>query len=81
MPCFFFSGIAKGGPGPPNLCCALPLILKDRDTLIDQSYVLIKQSVDQVLLCQCTDSGYATALLFSVNRGILHLTAVTICHQ
>ena len=67
--------------GPPHLCCALPLISKDQDTLIEQSYILIKQLVGQVLLCQETDSGYATALLLSVKQGILHLTAVTIYDQ
>ena len=36
--------------GPPNLSCALLLKLKDRDTLIEQSYILIRQSVIQVLM-------------------------------
>ena len=45
------SGIAKGMPGRaytlPNACCALPLYLqKDQDSLIEQSYILVKLSVN-----------------------------------
>ena len=56
------SGVAKGGPGwaraHSNGCCEVE---KDRDTLIEQSNILIKQSVGQVVPCQLTESGYATA--------------------
>ena len=62
---FHSSGVAKGGPGRaqalPNACCALPPRLqKDRDTLIEQSNILLKQLVGQVVPCQLTQSGYAT---------------------
>ena len=45
------SGVAKGMPGRaqalPNTCCALPPNLqKDQDTLIEQSNILLKQSVN-----------------------------------
>ena len=44
------SGVAKGMPGRaqtlPNVCCALPPSLqKDRDTLMEQSNILLKQPV------------------------------------
>ena len=55
------SGVAKGRPGQarahPNVCCEVE---KYRDTLIEQSNILIKQSVGQVVHCQLTESGYAT---------------------
>ena len=55
------SGVAKGGPGwahaHPNVCCEIE---KDQDTLIEQSNILIKQSIRQVVPCQLTESGYAT---------------------
>ena len=38
--------------------------LKNRDTLIEQSNILIKQSVGQVVPCQLTESGYATGSMF-----------------
>ena len=42
-------------------CCALPSRLqKDRDTLIEQSNILLKQSVDLIVPCQLTQSSYAT---------------------
>ena len=42
------SGLAKGMLGSyPNACCALPPSLQiDRDTLIEQSDILLKQSVN-----------------------------------
>ena len=44
------NGVAKGMPGRAqalqNACCALPPSLqKDRDTLIEQSNILLKQLV------------------------------------
>ena len=69
--CLLFDGSGKqwrgqGQPGRtqahPNACCALPPRLqKDRDTLIEQWNILIKQSAGQVVPCQFTQSGYATA--------------------
>ena len=46
-----YSGVAKGGPGRaqalPNASCALlPRLQKDQDTLIEQSNILLKQSVN-----------------------------------
>ena len=43
-------GVAKGMPGRtqaiPNACCSPPPNLqKDRDTLVEQSNILLKQSV------------------------------------
>ena len=44
------SGVAKVGPGPPKCClCPATKIEKDQDTLIEQSNILIKQSVGQVV--------------------------------
>ena len=47
------SGVDKGSPGRdkalPNICCVLPLRLKNRDTLMEQLNILINQSVDQVV--------------------------------
>ena len=47
------SGIDKGmlgrSQGLPNTCCALPPSLqKDRDTVIEQSNILLKQSVNVI---------------------------------
>ena len=54
-------GWAWTGTCPPKcLLCHVPEIEKDRDTLIEQSNILIKQSAGQVVPCQLTESGYAT---------------------
>ena len=50
-----FNGVAKGGTGRaqtlPNACCALPPGLqKDQDTVIEQSNIMLEQSVCQVVL-------------------------------
>ena len=47
-----FSGIAK----PSQMLC-----VKDQDTLIEQSNILLKRSAIQVVPHQLTKSGYATA--------------------
>ena len=49
------SGVALGGPGKtqalPNACCVLtPTLQKDRDTLIEQSNILLKQSISHTNL-------------------------------
>ena len=43
-----------------NICCALPWRLKNQDTLIEQSNILIKQSVCQVVPCPLTESDNTT---------------------
>ena len=73
-----FNGMAKGEPGPFKSLLCSAIQNENRGTLIEQSYILIKQSVDQVLPYQRTKFGYATVLLLSVNQVILHLTALTI---
>ena len=57
------SGVAKAEPAraKPSLCPAAE-IKKDSDALIEQSNILIKQSVGQVVPCQLNESGYTTAL-------------------
>ena len=50
MPCLFLSGVAKVGAGPSKILLCLPLRLKDQDALIEQLYILIKQSVFQVFI-------------------------------
>ena len=49
-----------GRPGPPKY-----LTVKDEDTLIEQSYILLKQSVSQVVPCQLTGPGYITVQMLS----------------
>ena len=49
------SGVALGGSGKtqalPNACCVLTSTLqKDRDTLIEQSNILLKQSISHTNL-------------------------------
>ena len=49
------SGVALGGLGKtqalPNVCCVLtPILQKDRDTLIEQSNILLKQSISHTNL-------------------------------
>ena len=55
------SGIAKDGPDRaqalPNACCALPPRLQNRDTLIEQSNILLKQSVSQCRFGYATGGG------------------------
>ena len=74
------SGVAKGGPGGaqalPNLnaCCALPPKLQNRDTLIEQSNILLKQSAGQVVPCQLTQSGYATEFNLLVHKSSTDVT-------
>ena len=51
----FTSDIAKGGQ---TLLCPATEIEKDQDTVIEQSNILIQQSVGQVVPCQLTESGY-----------------------
>ena len=54
-------GWAWTGTCPPKyLQCHATNIEKDRDTLIEQSNILIKQSAGQIMPCQLTESGYAT---------------------
>ena len=59
-------GWAWMGSCPPKcLLCHTTEIKKDRDTLIEQSNILIKQSVGKVVSCQLTESDYATAYIKS----------------
>ena len=50
-----FSGVAKDGPGKFEI-----FTVKDRVILIEQSNILLKQSVSQVVPYQLTESCYAT---------------------
>ena len=52
-----YRGVAKGGPGKvqahPNVGCALPMkIFKNRNTLIEHSKTLLKQSRALIVPCQ-----------------------------
>ena len=63
-----YSGVSTVGPS--GACAPLTFsdiaspskcfIVKDRDTLIEQSIILLKKSVSQVVPHQLTESGYAT---------------------
>ena len=62
------TGIArKAWPGPLNcLLCPTTKIENDRDALIEQSNILVNQSLGQVVPHQLTDSGHASADLYLV---------------
>ena len=62
MPCLFFNDATKGVPGPSKSLLSFAIQNENRDALIEQSYILIKQSVGQVLPYQRTEFGYAFAL-------------------
>ena len=55
----YISGVASSPP--KRLLCPAIEIENDCDTLIEQSNILIKQSVDQVMHYQCTESSFFTA--------------------
>ena len=64
------SGIAKGMPGRapaiPNTCCALPPSLQDRDTQIEQSDIILKQSVN--IICYINVYSHSYIVILSLTQ-------------